>query len=218
MRKIPSLFVRLERSSLVDTGRITPECAWVFDGDPLKIHFITIKRDGTPVRWKDGAWSQRRTLKSRLDPGADGIPTPANFVPCQPLPGYDDESQQWEWPGWVPIEHQYAKLLNEAVVSRGGMKDNEDGLTFELCGPKINGNPEGWDTHHIFSHGDQVVQLAEKGALTVTLLCALIKSLPYEGVVIYEGYGNMRMAKLKRRDLGLEWPIKVKVASTLAKN
>lgn len=207
MKKIPSIFQRLERSSLVNVDNVMPECTWVFEENAQML--ITVKHDGTPVRYKNGVFQQRRTLKSKLDPGTEGIPQPKDFELCQVGPTFDDESKQWEWPGWVPLETQFKALVDEAVVSRGGMKSEEDNYTFELCGPKINGNPEGWDTHHLFIHGDQVVQCVEQGTLTVPLLLSLIKSLPYEGVVIYEGCGEMRMAKLKRRDLGLSWPIKI---------
>lgn len=209
MKKIPSIFQRLERSSLVNTDNVLPECTWVFEPNAQCI--ITIKRDGTPVRWKNGQWSQRRTLKSKLDPGTEGIPQPRDFEPCQPTPGYDDESKQWEWPGWVPLDTQYKKLVDEAVLSRGGMYKNEDGFTFELCGPKINGNPEGWDTHHLFTHGGEPILFNPQSARPQTAeeLVAVVTAIKNEGLVIYDGTEQHRMAKIKRRDLGLDWPIKV---------
>lgn len=211
MRKIPSIFVRLERSSLVDIERITVGCEWVFESNDQLL--ITLKRDGTPVLYKDSVWYQRRTLKSKLDPGTDGIPKPVNFTPCQPVPEYDDESKQWEWPGWVPLEHQYKKLVDEAVVSRGGMKEHENMFTFELCGPKINGNPEGWDTHHLFVHGSEPIIFNPQTARPQTAdeFVAIVRVIRNEGIVIYSGHivdGYMAMAKLKRRDLGLDWPPK----------
>lgn len=210
MRKIPSLYVRLERSSLVDTDKVTPGCGWVFQ--PQTHLFISIKRDGTPVLYREGLWYQRRSLKSKLDPGNEGIPKPVDFTPCQPAPGYDDESKQWEWPGWVPLENQFKKLVDEAVISRGGMKEVEDGFTFELCGPKINANPEGLDTHHLFIHASEIVMTtAQDTPLTTTYLMQVVKTIKHEGVVIYSGNivdGAMQCAKLKKRDLGLDWPVK----------
>lgn len=209
MRKIPSIFVRHERSSLVDTDKINKGCEWVFENSDIK--FITVKHDGTPVRWKDGTWFQRRTCKSRLDPGQEPFIHPADFEPCQPAPAYDDENKQWEWPGWVSLEAQYKKLVDEAIASRGGMKDEESGMTFELCGPKINGNPEHLSGHVLFIHASEVVALRQDIPWTGTTLMKLVTDLPHEGVVIYSGQavdGAMQCAKLKRRDLGLIWPLK----------
>lgn len=209
MRKIPSIFVRHERSSLVDLEKINKECEWVFEENESM--FITVKRDGTPVRYKNGVWFQRRTCKSRLDPGQEPFIHPIDFEPCQPAPSYDDESKQWEWPGWVPLEQQYKKLVSEAVISRGEMKDEENGMTFELCGPKVNGNPEGCATHQLFVHASEMVLWAGAKVLTREKLEELISALKHEGVVIYSSRtidGTMQCAKLKRRDLGLDWPLK----------
>lgn len=208
MRKIPSIFVRRERSNLVDLERITASCEWVFSQGEGKI--LTVKRDGTPLLYRKEVWYQRRTLKSRLDPGTDGFPKPADFTPCQPTPEYDDESKQWEWPGWMPLDTQYKKLLDEAIISRGEMKAEDDGYSFELCGPKINGNPEGLNTHQLFVHASEVIAL-QSNVLTVEVLVGIVKTIRNEGIVIYSGRQldmGMECAKLKRRDLGFDWPIK----------
>lgn len=208
MKKIPSVFQRLERSSLVNTANVTPECAWVFLHNEHLL--LTIKRDGTPVRWINECWLQRRTLKSKLDPGMEGIVKPLDFSPCQPYPGYDDESKQWEWPGWVPLETQFKALVDEAVGNRGRMKAEEDGQTFELCGPKVNGNPEGLTIHHLYTHGGEPILFNPSSARphSAEELVAVVTAIQNEGLVIYEGCGQMRMAKVKRRDFGLDWPIK----------
>lgn len=211
MKKIPSIFVRLERSNVVDTDKVTPGCEWVFTSLLTNI-FITVKRDGAPMLYRHGLWYQRRELKSRLDPGIDGIPKPLDFTPCQPAPSYDDESKQWEWPGWVPLDQQNRKLVDEAIISRGGMKDTEDGFTYELCGPKVVGNPEGWDTHHLFAHAsERIIISAQETLLTLAYLYLLLKSINHQGIVIYNGQltdSGMQCAKLKKRDLGLDWPVK----------
>ncbi len=73
--------------------------------------------------------------------------------------------------------------------------------TFELIGPKINGNPEGVTSHQLARHGLQ--HLAGIGT-TVPEIKAYVRWLAFtegiEGVVWHHPDG--RMAKLKARDLG----------------
>jgi hypothetical protein len=70
----------------------------------------------------------------------------------------------------------------------------DDG-TYELLGPKINGNPEGYDSHTLIRHdyAQPVDAPRDYESLRKWLL-----DHQYEGIVWHHPDG--RMAKLKRRD------------------
>ena len=197
VKKIPSIFHRKERSSLVDQTQVNPDCQWVFEQSQV---CITVKRDGTPVRyWNGGGWHQRRTLASK---NGEPLVAPVDFMPVQDTPTYDDESKKMEWPGWVPLDTQYEGILQEALRLSVPLYH---GCTYELCGPKVNGNPERLSVHQLFSHGVEEVGMTVP--LTPQRLIETVQGLSHEGVVVYELIGLRRMAKLKRRDLGLAWPL-----------
>jgi hypothetical protein len=108
--------------------------------------------------------------------------------------------------GWEPIEQSsHAKAHADALARSDG---SFAAGTYELCGPKVNGNPEGIEHHLIISHADaEVIELGdwyEKVAARPDdlrpLAAELMASLPTgcEGIVWHHPDG--RMAKLKVRD------------------
>lgn len=65
-----------------------------------------------------------------------------------------------------------------------------------LCGPKINGNPEGCEAHGLLAHGAEHLDLYSP--LDFEYLRDWLSKTPFEGIVWHHPDG--RMAKLKRRD------------------
>jgi hypothetical protein len=101
--------------------------------------------------------------------------------------------------GWEPAgQSSFAKLHAEATsVTLGataGVWRNPG--TYELVGPRINGNPEGYETHLLIFHdGADVLPDAPRD---FDALAAWLHAHPYEGIVWHHLDG--RMAKIKRRD------------------
>jgi hypothetical protein len=195
MKKIPSFFIRKTGSSLANVECVNAECSWVLDANvPMR---VTVKRDGTPMLLMDRQWYQRRVIKT----GNGGvIERPDGFHPAQPAAGYDQENGQWEWPGWVPLSAQYKPYLEEA-----GYADISVEGTYELCGPKINGNPERLKKHTLFWHGSEEISLSPLLTRSKDLVIDIVKLTRHEGVVLYANDG--RMAKARRREFGFDWPI-----------
>jgi hypothetical protein len=173
VRKIPTLFVRDPE----DMRRVLPEphpdAAWVLAGEGV----ATRKYDGTCVLLHDHQWWARREVKP-------GKQTPPGFVPEQT----DDVTGKTV--GWEPAEQSgFAKWLGEAT--RDGMEPG----TYELIGPKVNGNPEGFDHHHLVRHSEADVVEAPR---SFDELRVFLAEFPHEGIVWHHPDG--RMAKLKKRD------------------
>lgn len=181
MQKIPTLFERDEADRRHVTDVVTLGCEWVLAGEGI----ATRKYDGTCVMLDEGGrWWARREVKP--DKAA-----PANYV----LVNLDETTGKAM--GWEPIEQSsFAKAF--ADTARAGFQPG----TYELVGPKVNGNPEGFDGHALVRHAD-----AETFGVTghprladdLKALVAAVGRTGWEGIVWHHPDG--RMAKLKARDL-----------------
>jgi hypothetical protein len=176
MKKIPTLFVRGpgDRRFVIDD--VNPGCEWVLAGEGVP----TRKYDGTCVMLdpEDG-WYARREVKPGKTP-------PDGWFPVD----YDETTGKSV--GWEPVgSSPFVKFFDEAVKELPVRKPG----TYELIGPKINGNPEGVGAHRLVPHADAEVLDTPR---TFAELAEWLAARPYEGVVWHHPDG--RMAKLKRRD------------------
>lgn len=184
MRKIPTLFRRDPEDMRRVLPEVNPTCQWVLDGEGV----ATRKYDGTCVLLdEDGLWWARREIK----PGKT------------PPPGYraeETDEDTGKTVGWEPMEQSpFAKFHTESVfnVKRDGYSLAPG--TYELVGPKINGNPEGEAEHWLVFHGadphPEPLDLTFDGLRRRLLE---LHAAGIEGIVWHHPDG--RMAKLKGRD------------------
>lgn len=182
MEKIPTLFVRNPDDRRYVLPEVTPGCEWVL-GEGGK---ATRKWDGTCVMLDEhGAWWARREVK----PGKN---TPNDYLPIS-----TDETTGTTV-GWEPIgQSSFAKIHAEAVANSAVGKPG----TYELLGPKINGNTDGFAAHILMPHGWAPLSErldVERSPRDYDGLRAWLLDRPYEGIVWHHLDG--RMAKLKKRD------------------
>jgi len=178
MIKIPTIFERDE--SFRVTPVVKPECSWVLEG----AGFATYKMDGQNVKVEGGR------LFKRQKP-ANGEPyTNASYVPCDPSDPSD-------------------KHLFQAARAAGDLTQYSDGI-YEAVGPKIQGNPHNRDEPGLLKISpitnlmllpNQFFDRSFEG------LKERLRDFPYEGIVFHHPDG-VRMAKIKRRDFGFQWPIR----------
>lgn len=175
MRKIPTLFVRHLSDRKYVRNEVTPGCEWVQWGEGV----ATRKFDGTCVLIRNGVMFKRHEVKS-------GKTWPLDFEQV----GHDETTGKTV--GWVPVgDGPEDRWHREAVEYHRP----EDG-TYELVGPKIQGNPEGFKTHLLIPHGLDTME----APVDFDDLRAFLTDLDftYEGIVWHHPDG--RMAKLKKRD------------------
>ena len=192
MRKIPTLFVRDPDDRQHVLPAVTPGCEWVLAGEGCP----TRKLDGTCVMHDEhGAWWARREVK----PGKD---IPRCFVTVQ----HDEATGKLV--GWEPIaQSPFAKFHAEALAAADS-RVADPGTpwtagTYELIGPKINGNPERYDRHWLVAHHNtetlRVDALTFEGIRDSVLRWHSADHV--EGIVWHHPDG--RMTKIKARDFAV---------------
>lgn len=181
MKKIPTVLVRNPDDRAHVLPEIAPGCEWVLDGEGVP----TRKYDGTCVMLdENGEWWARREVKKGKTP-------PARWI------SVDFDETTGKSVGWEPISQSpFAKFHAEAAEGENWGR----GLTYELCGPKINGNPEGFDHHELIAHVDaQSTDVQPNSPDGLVDLVRAVGETGWEGIVWHHPDG--RMAKLKVRDL-----------------
>lgn len=131
-------------------------------------------------------------LWKRYDAKAGKTP-PVGFEPAQPEP----DANTGHWPGWVLVgDGPDDGRHREAYESVGG--NLPDG-TYELCGPKVQGNPEHYEKHTLIRHGCEILADAPR---SYDSLRAYFATKDIEGIVWHHEDG--RMVKIKGKDFGLK--------------
>ncbi len=173
MQKIISLFKRDYEGTRKVYDSVVPGAEWVLAGEGV----ATRKYDGTCAMIRDGILYKRYDAKHGKTP-------PKGFEPAQepdPVTGHH--------PGWLPVgDEPEDKWFREAYspLPNG---------TYELCGPKIQGNPEGYQSHVLVRHGASPLATAPRSFEDLKDYMLLF---PYEGIVWHHPDG--RMVKIKRKD------------------
>lgn len=191
MQKIPTLFQRNHDTDHLVRNEVTPGCEWVLAGEGK----ATEKLDGSCCLIRDGKLYKRYELKAGKTP-------PPDFEVAQapdPVTG--------KQPGWVPVgegpEDQWHREAWRLLLSFLALESQPllNG-TYELVGPKVQGDPHGFEGHHLFPHGHRALVC---NATTFEEVRECLAQYPYiEGIVWHHADG--RMAKIKQRDFGFEWP------------
>lgn len=182
MQKIPTVFVRDPDDRAHVLPEVTPGCEWVLAGEGR----ATRKWDGTCTMLDDeGNWWARREVK----PGK-------NIPPGYQIAEHDEVTGKLV--GWEPMaQSSFAKLHAEALPNSAAGRPG----TYELLGPKINGNPDGFEVHVLMPHGWE--RLSERIAIEASPrdfdgLRNWLLAREYEGIVWHHTDG--RRAKLKAKD------------------
>lgn len=191
MNKIPTLFRRDPDDMRRVTREVHPVCQWVLDGEGTP----TRKFDGTCVMFDGDRWWARREVKPGKKP-------PANYQ------AIETDAVTGKTVGWEPMEQSaFAKFHAEALAGDLAVIAWPNpapvaGSTYELVGPKINGNPEGVERHLLIRHGYRAAvddqAMSDLPRDYDGLREWLLDHPQWEGVVWHHPDG--RMAKLKRRD------------------
>lgn len=184
MKKIPTLF---ERDWNGDRSRVlphvTPGCEWVAEG----VGTATRKIDGTCCMIRDGQLFKRYEVKRDQQPPGD-------------FDEVDYDAETGKRVGWRPVsDSPEDKWHREAF---GNLELRDDG-TYELVGPKVQGNPEQFAQHTLVPHDAFCLVLSPDVPRDFKGICGyFVDHGDMEGIVFHHPDG--RMAKIKCRDFGLK--------------
>lgn len=189
MKKIISLFQRNYDGDRLVRNEVVPGAEWVIAGEG----FATRKWDGTCCLVRDG------TLYKRYEVKPGGKP-PANFEPANDVDDATGKQQGWVPVGDGPADQWHREgLFYRREMSIHGIPDG----TYELVGPKVQGNVEKFDKHLLVRHGDLLLMSCPRNFDGLKAwLKAWLKEQNIEGVVWYHADG--RMVKIKAKDFGFK--------------
>jgi len=153
-----------------------PDCGWVFAGEGV----ATRKYEGTCVKIEKGQYFKRREVRP-------GKKAPSDFVEEQ----FDENTGKRV--GWVPVDPHSKEDRWHIEAFDSGLPDG----TYELIGPKVQGNPEKAETHMLVRHSEAEVLDAPRSYKAVA---EWLKDKDIEGIVFHHPDG--RMGKIKKRDFG----------------
>jgi hypothetical protein len=176
MQKILSLFQRNYDGDRKVRDEVVPGAEWVLAGEGI----ATRKFNGTCCMVRDGQLYARYDAKQGKTP-------PADFEPAQKA-----DSVTGHWPGWVPVRADNPTHRWHIEATQRGVP--EDG-TYELCGPKVQGNPESFSEHRLIRHGDEVLADLPRDFAGIR---DYLQECTIEGVVWHHPDG--RMVKIKKKD------------------
>ena len=98
--------------------------------------------------------------------------------------------------GWVPVSYDDPGDRWHREAMEVGLQDG----TYELLGPKIQGNKDDRKTHQLQRHAEaQTFEVAR----SFEAIRDWLSGADVEGLVWHHPDG--RMAKIKRRDFGFKW-------------
>lgn len=195
MKKIPTLFKRAANGFVIP--ELNEKAAWVLQEESTALR----KYDGVCFMFDGEEWWNRRSWQGRIKQKMD-------MYGIKPVE-YDPNTQKTF--GWAQ-DGSFGKYLRQALqyppVHADAVPQASEYLpgTYELVGPKINGNPEGFAQHRLIYHA-RAEQLSNINSLNLNQLDvqqaynALAATLSYvlvEGAVFYGSEGQL--AKIKRRD------------------
>ena len=179
MKKIISLFQRNYDGDRQVRNEVVPGAEWVIAGEGV----ATRKWDGTCCMVRGGKLFKRYEVKPGKKP-------PADF---EPATGIDPNTGKQQ--GWRPVGRS-----PEDVYHLEAFTGTEPDGTYELVGPMVQGNPEGFVSHVLVPHGVHYVAAPRTYEELRAWFAGPGRDI--EGVVWHHPDG--RMVKCKAKDFGVE--------------
>jgi hypothetical protein len=189
MKKIPTLFVRNPENMKLVTREVNPECEWLFN-EPS---FATIKKDGTNIQVivHDGKCINVNKRRN----------------PTREQKALGDE------PGYIQADrNDSADQYIFAAVDATDFSNWPNGdWSCEALGPKIQGGIESNvpELYPFSLYSTVIIDFSNIENITYDYIQKYLEDHEIEGIVWREAAEeNPRFAKIKRRDFGLQWPVK----------
>lgn len=164
-----------------------------YDKTKLK---VSVKLDGTSCMWKNGHLYKRYDNKKNKKPEKD-------WIFC-----YKNDKHNIYW---VPVTTKDKWHMEAVYDLLNGWKPEE--ATYELVGPKINGNKHHAHKHELVKHKELILDDITFAPVKtkhdwIDLMEYVDRTLPtvnIEGFVLWDIEKMEPMFKIRKRDLGVEF-------------
>lgn len=162
--------------------KINPLNIWAITGEGIP----TRKFDGTSCAIINGELYKRYDAKK-------GKEAPKGAIPCQ-----EADEITGHHPHWVRCDEMdnSSKYHFEAFHL---LENPEDG-TYELCGEKIQGNPEKIQGHKLIKHGSEILEFMD---FSFEGIRSYLEKTDIEGIVFHHKTDG-RMCKIRKSDYGIK--------------
>lgn len=184
MKKIISLFQRNYDGDHLVRDEVVPGAEWVIAGEGI----ATRKMDGTCCLVRGGKLFKRRELKLN-----ERVPVEFELA--------DHDKTTGKSVGWMPVgdgpEDRWHREAFEFWLNSG--HPIQEG-TYELVGPKVQGNPEKRERHGLVFHGGRGLVLDPQPPRDFAGIRDYLDGRDIEGIVWHHQDG--RMVKIKAKDFG----------------
>ena len=180
MKKISTLFKKDPNNLAQVIDEINPENEWV-----IKFGIPTRKFDGTSCAIINEELYKRFDKKK-------GRTLPPNSIPCQ-----EADLITGHHPHWVKCERN-DNANKWHFVAFDDLENKENG-SYELCGEKIQGNPEKIIGHRLIKHGTEKLDISD---FSFEGLKHFLEITAIEGIVFHHMIDG-RMCKIRKTDFGI---------------
>jgi len=179
MIKISTLFKKNPDNLALVINEVDPQNEWA-----LTEGVATRKFDGSACAIINGLLYKRYDVKK-------GRKVPEQAIPCQ-----DADVITGHHPHWLLCDRSKPedKYFVEAFDSTVNLEDG----TYELCGEKVQGNPEKIVGHVLIKHGSEILTPVRTWEGLIDFLC----NHDIEGIVFHHPDG--RMCKIRKSDFGIK--------------
>jgi|AntAceMinimDraft_9_1070365.scaffolds.fasta_scaffold05252_11 hypothetical protein len=189
MKKLSTLFEKDPNDLNRVINKINPVNEWVYEnGIPTR------KFDGTSCAIIGSELYKRYDAKIDKETGKYKKQIPLNAIPCQ-----EPDLITGHHPHWIKCDRSdnSNKYHFEAFDS---LENKEDG-TYELCGEKVQRNPENIKGHILIKHGIEVLEITNFTFENIRNYLADERN-DIEGIVFHSSV-NDNMCKIRKSDFGI---------------
>lgn len=183
MKKLSTLFKKDMNNLSRVINEVNPDNLWVLEsGVPTR------KYDGTACAIISGLLYKRYDVK-------EGKKIPKDAIECQKA-----DEITGHHPHWVPCDKNNPENRYH-FEAFDKLEKKQDG-TYELCGPKINGNKENLNSHVLIPHGQDILNISD---FSFENIKAFLEETNIEGIVFYDKNLSGSMCKIRKKDFGQKW-------------
>ena len=183
MKKISTLFKKNPEDLGKVINEINTDNEWV-----LKFGIPTQKFDGTSCAIIEGELYKRFDLKPNRT-----LPINLKAIPCQMPDEITGHHPHW-------IECEKTNNADKYYFEAFDLLENKKDGTYELCGQKVQGNPENIEGHKLIKHGCNVLDIKD---FSFDSLKSYLEAANMEGIVFHSAIDD-RMCKIRKSDFGIK--------------